>query len=211
MQAFMTYFSVEEADAEDLAEHLKSVFGKDGIEIFMASSWESVAPSDEWESKVIKAIQDAAVLLVLMSHDALSRPWINFEIGVAWATRTRILIFCHKGMTPSGLPRPYGSLQAVDLNGLTHEEKMARAAEAVSRALDLTLPVVREAAAVSEAVGPAPFASILRAWSLRPTSHVGEKANGRFWLGRYIPRGRSMPGPLASSLVRRLTCDSSRA
>lgn len=192
MKVFLSYFSMEEADAEDIAAHLKDVFKQDGIEVFMASSWESIAPGDEFEPKVVNELAAAGVLLVLMTHDALTRPWINFEIGVAWATKTRILFLCHKGMTPVALPRPYGGIQAVDLNGLTHEQKLNQVAEAVSKALDISLPAPRDTAATAEPTeaGPTegvPFTSVHRSWTLRPAAHVGEKATARFLVGAVNP------------------------
>jgi len=195
MKVFMAYHSLEEADAEDLADYLTTVFAQEGIELFRASSWESIAPGDAWQGKAIDELCAAEALLVLMSHETLTRHWINFEMGIAWATKTRIVIFCHKGLTPELLPRPYSDLQAVDLNGLTHQRALERAAEAVANALAIRLPMPGEATEVPAAVaaaeviseGPPTFASINRAWSLRPASHVGETAVGRFLIGTVYP------------------------
>ena len=96
MKLFMSYYSQEEADAEDIAAHLGTAFQREGLEIFMSSRTESVAPGDPWQDKVINAIEEADVLLVLMSVDALTRPWINFEIGVAWARRPAFFCFATK-------------------------------------------------------------------------------------------------------------------
>ena len=109
MKLFMSYYSQEEADAEDIKSRLDTSFQGEGLEVFMSSRPESVAPGDDWQYKVISAVGEADALLVLMSVDALSRPWINFEIGFAWAKGARILLFCHKGMTPSALPRSPGA------------------------------------------------------------------------------------------------------
>jgi hypothetical protein len=124
-----------------------------------------------------------------MSPDALTRPWINFEIGVAWALKIRIIILCHRGLTCGGLPRPYSSLQAVDLNGLNHDDALQRVSDAVARALNVTLPSAVEATPAEpmpEVAGAAPapsFNSVFRTWSLRPGAHVGETARGRFLVG----------------------------
>lgn len=183
MIVFMSYFSDEASVAEDLSDHLKALFGKDGLEMFLASSWDSIAPGEDWQSKVMEGLGKADALLVLMSHDALTRPWINFEIGVAWAKNIRVLLLCHKGMTPAALPSPYGSLQAVDLNGLTHDQTLARVADAVARTLNLTLSNEEKAAYAETAPEAAPFASTLRTWNLRPGSHIGEKVTSRFMVG----------------------------
>lgn len=190
MRIFLSHYSQEQSDAEDIADHLKMVFRNQGIEIFLGSSWESLAPGDAWEEKLIKALEETEALLVLMSVDAIGRPWLNFEMGVAWARKTRILIFCHKGLTPSGLPRPYSSLQAVDINNLKHDEKLRKVGEAVSQALNLVLPSEASATASMEPperVEPGSFASVYRSWQLRPTAHINETVTGRFLIGAVNP------------------------
>lgn len=199
MKAFISFYSGEQADAEDLCAHLRKRFGAQ-IEFFFAADWSSVAPGDEWENKVVGALGSADALIVLMSPDALARPWINFEIGVAWATprdgvRTRILILCHKGLTPQGLPRPYGSLQAVDLNALNHEQTLKRVAEAIAAALGIDSIVAEEATpdigdAHELTERPDTFRTTDRAWNLRPGAHIGETATSRFLVGAVNPARR---------------------
>lgn len=181
MKVFMSYYSDEEADAEDIANHLKDSFS--GVEVFKASNWSSVAPGDDWQEKILGALKQADALLVLMSIDALGRSWINFEIGVAWAQKTRIIFFCHRGLSPTALPRPYGDLQAIDLNGLTHEVKLQRISDAVSQALNIKVEKKIEIAEAVESVGPGSYSSQSKSWWLRPAAHVGETATGRFLVG----------------------------
>jgi hypothetical protein len=190
MKIFMSYYSGEQSEAEDMADHLGKMFAKQGVELFLASRWESITPSDIWEPKVLDALDSSDALLVLMSIDALQKHWVNFEIGFGWARKARVLIFCHKGLTPSGLPRPYSSLQTVEINNLTHNEKMDKIAHAVAHALNLQLPTEAPATADIEDVEakePESFASAYRAWSLRPAGHIDETANGRFVVGKVYP------------------------
>ncbi len=181
---FMSYYSEEEADAEDIARHLESVFQNAGLEVFMASRPESVRPGDVWQDKVIDALSDADVLLVLMTVNALNRPWINFEIGVAWARRARILIFCNGGMTPAGLPTPYNTLQAVDINGMTHESRLTRVTEAVASALDIRPSETSEARAGVSMVFDRPIEATIRTWNRIPSPNIGATADGEFLVGR---------------------------
>lgn len=187
MQIFMSYFNDEESDAEDIANHLRTTFEKEDVHVFMASSFSSIAPGDQWEEKLIDTLEEADALVVLMSVDALSRPWINFEIGVAWARKMRIFFFCHKGMTPAALPRPYSSLQAIDLNGITHEQKLAKVVTAVSTALSIRVPAGVKDSGISELPADRSFATIHRSWSLRPAAHIDETAEGRFLVGSVNP------------------------
>ncbi|HEY5639705.1 MAG TPA: toll/interleukin-1 receptor domain-containing protein [Dehalococcoidia bacterium] len=191
MKVFISYYSVDESDAEDIRDHLNAVFGKAGLETFFAASWESLSPGEAWETKLIEGVGACDGLLVLMSPDALTRPWVHFEVGVAWATKSRIIFLCHKGLTPGGLPRPYGSLTAVDLNGLKHQDKLNRIASAISTALGVSVPegveAVKEVADSVEEADDLPFATVHRTWSLRPGAHIGEQANGRFLIGAVAP------------------------
>ena len=118
-----------------------------------------------------------------MSVDALSRPWLNFEIGVAWGMKTRIMIFCHKGLKPSALPRPHSSLQVVDINDLKHDEKLGAIGRAISTALGLQLPTEIPASGAAEPMAAESFGSVYRTWSLRPAAHIGETVQARFLVG----------------------------
>lgn len=181
-KVFMSYYSEEAADAEDIARHLESVFQSSNLEVFMASRPESVRPGDVWQDKVIEALSEADVLLVLMTVNALSRAWINFEIGVAWARRARILLFCNRGMTPAALPTPYNTLQAVDFNGMSHDEKLGRVVEAVATALDIRAIETPEAGTTAASISNSVDATI-RNWNIRPSAHIGATAIGEFMVG----------------------------
>lgn len=181
-KVFMSYYPNEGADAVDIARHLESIFSSEDLQVVMAPRPELVRPGDVWQDKAIDALSDADVLVVLMTVNAFARPWINFEIGVAWARRARILMFCNRGMTPAALPTPYNTLQAVDINGMAHDEKMKRVADDVANALG-----------IRPAETPAPRASVfqatdyidatIRSWNIRPTGHIGATFSGTFLVG----------------------------
>jgi len=190
MKIFLSHYHQEASDAEDIADHLRKVFRKQDVEVILATGWETLAPGDRWEEKLIGVLEKANALIVLMSVDALGRPWLNFEMGVAWAKRIRILIFCHKGLTISGLPRPYSSLQAIDINNLKHNEKMDIVASAIANALNLSIPCTTpETTSIQSAdlVEGASFASTYRTWSLRPGAHINETIKGHFLVGAVNP------------------------
>lgn len=179
---FISYYPNERSDANDIARHLESVFSPDDIQVFMASRPESVRPGDIWQDKVIDALTEADILLVLMTVNALARPWINFEIGVAWARKARILMFCNRGMTPAALPTPYSTLQSVDLNGMSHDEKLNRVAENVAGALGIK-PMQTPAPRTNLSAATDYIDANLRNWNIRPSAHIGATINGTFLVG----------------------------
>ncbi len=187
---FIAYYSGEQSDAEEIKDHLTIMFREQGIEVFLASRWESIAAGADWETKVMDALGDIDALLVLMSIEALTKHWVNFEIGFAWAKQARILIFCHKGLTPSGLPRPYSSLQAVEINDPIYNKRMDKIVKAVASSMNLRFPTeapVTTDADIVEAKGPETFASTYRAWTLRPAGHINNTVKGRFLVGKVYP------------------------
>jgi len=183
LRFLISYYSEEEADAEDITNHLAAAFHQYNPEVIMASRWDSIAPGDDWESKIINAVNEANLLLVLMSFDALTRPWINFEIGVAWAKSTPVLFLCHKGMDPNALPKPYGSLQAVNLNGLNLEDKLNQTGDAISRLLGLETVHCDKIPVLSTYEPVESFFSVNRRWNLLPAAHVNETSAGIFLVG----------------------------
>ena len=183
---FLSYYSEDEADAEDVAAHLERAFRAEQLEVFKASRPESVRPGDHWQDKIIDSLTESDALLVLMTVNALSRPWVNFEIGVTWARKARILMFCDRGMTPAALPTPYNTLQAVDLNNMNHETKLNRVTEVVATAFDMK-PGETSSSGVSLSSSDSSIQATIRKWNMRPSGHVGETATGDFLVGAIAP------------------------
>ena len=169
-----------------MVTHLENAFRTESLEVFKASRPESVRPGDAWQDKIIDTLTESDALLVLMTVNALSRPWVNFEIGVTWARKARILIFCDRGMTPAALPTPYNTLQAVDLNNLAHEVKLNRVTEVVATAFDMK-PEEPSASRVSLSQADSSIEATIRNWSIRPSGHVGAIATGEFLVGTIAP------------------------
>ena len=182
---FISYHSSDEPDAEDVAAHLERVFHRESLEVFMAARPESVRPGDVWSDKIIDSLTDADALLVLVTLDTLNVRWINFELGFAWGRGARILLFCDRGISPGLLPLPYSLLQAVDVNGMTHNAKLNTITNVVAQALDiraLAVPVPR--AGVSLANKPV---TTIQNWNRRPAGYVGATLTGEFLVGTIGP------------------------
>lgn len=179
---FVSHCSEDAADAEDIAQHLENVFQDAGIEVFMAARSESINPGDVWQDKIIDALSETDVLLVLMTVDAVYKPWINFEIGIAWARKERILIFCAKGITPIGLHSPYNTLQSVDLNGMLHEAKLNRVTDTVARALNI-IPSEPPLLQPNLSLSDKSVEATIITWNRRPAAHIEATADGEFLVG----------------------------
>jgi len=178
---FISHIADEHAEASRAKEFLEKTFGQ-AIEVFLASSWDSIPPGDDWFKRIEEAIETCTIMLVLSSTESVGRPWILFETGAAWFSKKKVIPVCHRGMTPSALPEPIRRLQAVDINAPSQAESFSKLAEAVRIAADLPTPspVGLEELPVETAPTSSPS---LRAWMLRPSAHVGETTQGVFRVG----------------------------
>src|SRR5262245_44800720 len=111
---FVSHISTE----APIAALLKKIIADDFIRIvdlFASSDVTGIQAGDAWLDAIKTAIADSAAVLVLCSGTSIHRPWVQFEIGAAWATGKRIIPVCHSGMTMADLPMPLSSLEALEL------------------------------------------------------------------------------------------------
>ena len=51
----------------------------------------------------------------MLSPQSVTRPWINFEAGWAWAQDKVTIPACFGGLDVGSMPRPYSDLQGIQL------------------------------------------------------------------------------------------------
>lgn len=107
------------------------------IDVFVSSDSRSIPPGDTWLRSVDDKLSQAAALIVLASPTSVNRPWITFEAGAGWAKKVPVMIVCHSGMAPGGLPLPLSQLQAFLL---TDEERLKAMYEVIARVLGSATP-----------------------------------------------------------------------
>lgn len=87
-----------------------------GVDFFVSSDRVSIVGGDRWLDQIETALNNAAIVLVICSKDAVSRPWVNFEAGGAWMAKKRVVPVCCGGLSPADLPQPLASRQAYSLS-----------------------------------------------------------------------------------------------
>src|SRR5206468_1560868 len=97
-QIFLSHYSQEALVANYLKEEIERAF-LGAVEIFVSSHAKSIQLGDEWEELVRTRLTDAELVLVLLSADSITRPWLNFESGGAWALHRRMIPLLHRGFT----------------------------------------------------------------------------------------------------------------
>ena len=111
---FISHAHEEAVVAELLQGEIQRVF-LGGVEFFVSSDRRILRGGDEWLRSIKEALQNAPVILALISPRSLDRTWINFESGAGWI-RARVVPLCHSGLRPSQLPQPLQSLIGFDLH-----------------------------------------------------------------------------------------------
>ena len=104
-----------------VAEAVKNLIEKSykGYGVFMANEWEIFAGED-WFQRIRESLDAASIIILMLSKQSVTRPWVNFEAGAAWFTNKHVIPVCYGGISKSTLPKPYGNLQALDLRSDIH-------------------------------------------------------------------------------------------
>lgn len=84
-------------------------------EIFVSSDPWMVFAGDDWLQRIRDELRSCAVVVLLLSPNSVTRPWVNFEAGAAWLAQKPIVPASFGGLTKDQLPKPYSSIQALNL------------------------------------------------------------------------------------------------
>lgn len=160
-------------------------------QFFNASDRASIQPGDPWRDRIMEALREAAVMLVIASPRSVSSPWVNFESGGGWLVGARVIPCCVRGMVPSSLPAPLGHLQALDV---TTSSGVADLFQAIAGASDLRVPPNLNTANIADRISKAgeptsdaaSFADWAKRSSLRPEAFKKTTCAGEVEIGGII-------------------------
>lgn len=120
LRVFLSHITVESRLADLINAHLvRDFIGL--VDVFESSDRLSIPAGAKWLTEVMEGLKRADLHLILCSHDATSRPWIQFEAGAAHLRGIPIVPLCHGGLTWAQLPVPlseYQGLQVAEPEGL---------------------------------------------------------------------------------------------
>jgi len=111
---FMSFIHEEESVAKLVNNYIRLILGS-RIDTFMSSDDTAIYAGEDWMKKIFEELETAKVLVSMLSPTSVRRPWINFEAGAAWMRDTKVIPVCFGGLETAGLPKPYSSLQAVEI------------------------------------------------------------------------------------------------
>lgn len=111
---FISFIHEEEPVARAVRDFLEALVP--GAKAFFSSDQWQVYAGEDWLKKICDALRAAKVVILLLSKESVARPWVNFEAGAGWLTDKHVIPACFKGLSKATLPKPYSSLQAINLN-----------------------------------------------------------------------------------------------
>ena len=113
-KVFISFIHEEEEYAERIHVFIREVLGT-AVTSFLASDRYQVLAGDLWLEKIKEELDQAEILVLMLSKSSVKRPWVNFEAGAAWIANKKIIPVCFGGLQKGKLPKPYSSYQALDL------------------------------------------------------------------------------------------------
>jgi|WetSurMetagenome_2_1015567.scaffolds.fasta_scaffold179536_2 hypothetical protein len=112
---FVSFIHEEEQGARTLDFFIRRIFGHT-IDTFMSSDKNAIYAGEDWMKRIFNELKTTKILISLLSPASVDRPWINFEAGAAWMGNAVVIPICVGGLTIGKLPKPYSSLQAIEMD-----------------------------------------------------------------------------------------------
>jgi hypothetical protein len=114
--AFISHIHEEAALGDAVKAIIEDVFGSHGVRAFLSSDMRDLPPGRKWLDEITQQLDEARVIVSLISPASLMRPWVNIELGAAWIRGLRVIPLCHSGQHASALPRPFQDFTGIDLD-----------------------------------------------------------------------------------------------
>lgn len=131
-RVFISHIAEHTRVAQVLKRWIESSFGGT-CSVFVSSSSDDIPLGSDWRTRIDRALDEAAVFLVLCSPASIRRPWINFEVGCGWIKKVPVVPICYGGLGKRDLPHPISRFQALDLEDGSFARQLIRS---LSRYLD---------------------------------------------------------------------------
>jgi len=122
---FISFIHEEEDYAQAVQKFITRILGTDA-KPFLSSDKLQIYAGEKWIDRIMDELKDAKVVLLILSGQSVKRPWVNFEAGAAWTRDIAIIPICVARFKKDDLPKPYSSLQAVELEIVGDDEYLAR-------------------------------------------------------------------------------------
>jgi TIR domain len=120
---FISHIHEEAALGDAVKAIIEDVFGSHSVHAFLSSDMGDLPPGRKWLDEITRQLDEARVIVSLISPTSLTRPWVNIELGAGWIKGLRVIPLCHSGQRVSDLPRPFHDFTGI---GLDQEDAVKR-------------------------------------------------------------------------------------
>jgi hypothetical protein len=115
-QVFISHIHEEAALGNVVKAIIEDAFSRDGVRAFLSSDMRDIPAGRRWLTEITEQLDQARVIVSLISPTSLGRPWVNIELGAGWIKGLRVIPLCHSGLIVNTLPRPFGDFNGVGLD-----------------------------------------------------------------------------------------------
>jgi hypothetical protein len=136
-QVFISHIHEEAALGDVVKAIIEDVFASHRVRAFLSSDMRDIPAGRKWLTEITEQLDQARVIVSLISPTSLRRSWVNIELGAAWIKGLRVIPLCHSGQSFSSLPRPFGDFNGV---GLDQNDAPQRLLTGIADGLGLPLP-----------------------------------------------------------------------
>jgi hypothetical protein len=114
---FISHLHEDEVAAKAISRFLIAKLPKEHRTVFVSTDERQILLGDDWLTQVREALRTSKIVIALLSPEAVTRPWVNFEAGAAWFSTDKILIpLCLGDLRPENFPKPYSNIQGINLH-----------------------------------------------------------------------------------------------
>ena len=127
LRVFVSHIHEEAALGAVIKGLIEDVFRGHGVVAFLSSDRQDLPAGRKWIEVIERELDQAKVVVSLLSPTSLRRPWVNIELGAAWikhrhispsATPISALVIC---LGRSAISTPLDSTKKTPLNGSSAE------------------------------------------------------------------------------------------
>jgi len=135
-EIFISHIAEEKAVALVLQKYIQLAF-RNEFPVFVASDGTSIGGGRKWLQHIIDSLRRAKIVLILVSQESHTRPWINFEAGFGDGNEAVVIPIAIKTFSLGTLKFPlagYNGRLVDDLEGILHD--ISRETNKVSEKVD---------------------------------------------------------------------------
>jgi TIR domain len=111
---FISHAAADRHIAFRLRDAIETTFPR--ATVFVSSAPDVLMVGDPWVEKILDALGDCVIAIIITSERALSRSWVWFEAGAAWGRKVPMLCGCIGKQRKGSLPAPFALYQAANLD-----------------------------------------------------------------------------------------------